>query len=362
MTGRDRLRAILRRQPREGLSWTTLVDGATLSGVPEALRGNGGIDFYRHLGCDIFLLNGWGTPHAFRSPSLRWADGVEASARADGDRLIQEWHSPAGSLTAVSRRGHPVKYPVTDLAEMRTYRELWEGATYEPYADSAALAATEELIGDVGIVSRFWGPSTLPRLLENDMGTEGFYTLHSDHTDDMEALLAVMHERELVAFDHLAASPCESVTLCENTSTAYISPTFYRKYNLPHQADFVDKVKAAGKTALLHMCGHVRDILPDIRETGCDGIHALTPPPVGNTPWEQALDVLGEELIIVGCLDPATFVSGPVENIGPALDRLYTPRLREANVVLWAAADGIAVELARFEAVQHWFEAQVPPR
>jgi len=167
-----------------------------------------------------------------------------------------------------------------------------------------------------------------------------------------------MHACELTAFDQLAAGPWESVTLCENTSTLYIGPQFYRRYNLPHQRDFVERVHAAGKPALLHMCGHVRDILTDIRETGCDGIHALTPPPVGNTPWDLALDVLGEELIIIGVLDPATFVSQPVEGIAPALDRLYTPRLRAANVVLTAAADGIVVREERFRAVQRWFEAQ----
>jgi hypothetical protein len=29
---------------------------------------------------------------------------------------------------------------------------------------------------------------------------------------------------------------------------------------------------------------------------------ALTPPPTGDTPWELALDVIGENLIIIGIL------------------------------------------------------------
>jgi hypothetical protein len=358
MTGRERLRAILARQPREGLSWTTLVDGATLGGLPTELRGNGGIDFYRHLGCDIFLLNGWNTPHALRSPTLHWPAGVETRTRVDGDAVVCEWCTSRGTLTSVSRRGHPVRYPVTDPAELRIYRSLWDGARYEPCDDTAALAAIDNLVGEQGVVTRFWGPSTLPRLLENDLGTEGFYYLHADHPEEMAGLIDAMHQCELQAFEILAAGPWESVTLCENTSTLYVGPRFYRKYNLPHQRDFVDLVHAAGKPALLHMCGHVRDILADIRETGCDGIHALTPPPVGNTPWELALDVLGEDLVILGCLDPATFVSGPVDQIRPALDRLYTPRLREANFVLCPFADGIVVEQERFEAVRQWFEEQ----
>jgi hypothetical protein len=59
MTGRERLNAVLQKQAKDRLPWTTLVDNATLSLLPEELRCNGGIDFYKHLDCDIFLLNGW---------------------------------------------------------------------------------------------------------------------------------------------------------------------------------------------------------------------------------------------------------------------------------------------------------------
>ena len=356
MTGRERLQAILRKQPADRLSWTTLVDNNTLSGLPEELRGNSGIDFYRHLGCDIFMLNGWNTRHDLRGPAMSWAPDVACSGREENGRYITEWKTPRGTLTGISERGHPIKYPVDTLEAVAIYRAMWEGARFTACDDTEALRAIDRLIGDDGVVTRFWGPSTIPRLLEVDMGVESFYYLLADHPAEMEGLIRTIHERELEAFRILADGPWDSVTLIENTSTYYIGPEIYRRFNMPHQREFVDLVKSRGKAALLHMCGHVGTILPLIKETGCDGIHALTPPPTGNTPWEQALDVLGEDLVIIGCLDPSIFISGRVEDVGPALDALVTPRLRASHFVLAPFADGIRVGLDRFRAVKEWVD------
>jgi uroporphyrinogen-III decarboxylase len=231
---------------------------------------------------------------------------------------------------------------------------MWENAQFMARDDSQAYDRINEIIADDGITTRFWGPSTIPRLLENDMGTENFYYLLWDYPREMEALINTIHERELKAFEILTLGPCDVIILCENTSTFYISPEIYRKYNGPHVRDFVDIVHAAGKTAIIHMCGHVKNILDQIKNTGLDGIHGLTPSPTGDTPWELALDVLGEEQIIIGVLDPTIFLLGLVEEIASALDALYTPRLRRANFILWPAADGISVPVERFQAVADW--------
>ncbi len=356
MTGRKRLNAVLRKQAKNRLPWTTLVDNATVSLLPESLRGNGGIDFYKHLGCDIFLPNGWNTQHGFKSPEHRWSDDVEVTKQQENGRNTVQYRTPKGVLTAESQGSHPVKYLVDSIEALHIYREMWEGASFVAHNDADTLTSLDSLIGEDGVVTRFWGPSTIPRLLEIDMGSENFYYMLADHPDEVDALIRTIHQREVEAFKILADGPWDSVTLVENTSTFYISPEIYRQYNMPHQREFVDAVKSKGKTAILHMCGHVHGILELIKETHCDGIHALTPPPTGNTPWEMALDVIGEDLIIIGCLDPTIFVIGQIGDIGPALDRLITPRLRDSNFVLCPAADGIPVDIERFYAVKQWMD------
>ncbi len=354
MTGRERIISILNKQPVDRLAWTTLVDGHTLNNLPDEMQGMSGIDFYRYIGCDIFLLNNWGIQPGFSSPAFVWPKEVTVSSRIDDGKTIRDLQTPEGTLTTIYRGGHPIKHPVTSIEEVNLYREIWENAEFVARDDSQAYERINAIIGEDGITTRFWGPSTIPRLLEYDMGVKGFYYLLWDHPQEMEALINTIHERELKAFEILAWGPSDVIILCENTSTFYISPEIYRKYNGPHVRDFVEIVHAAGKMAIIHMCGHVKNILDQIKDTGLDGIHALTPPPTGDTPWDLALDILGEDLIIIGVLDPTIFTSGPVEEIASALDALYTPRLRRANFILWPAADGIPVPLERFQAVADW--------
>jgi hypothetical protein len=354
MTGRERLDAVIHRQRADRLSWTTLVDEATLPYLPEDLRGNGGLDFYRHLGCDTLLLNGWGTAHSFRNPALVLPAGVSKERRFEGELEIVETRTPAGTLRATFHKYHPVQPPVTTVDDVRVFLELWEGSRYEYRDDGDSFGALRKTLGDDGLAVGFWGPSTIPRLLEYDMGSQAFYYLLQDEPELVERLIRLMHEREMRAFECLARGPFETVVLCENTSTYYIGPEIYRHYNGPHVRDFVEVMHAHGKTAIIHMCGHVRNLLDQIKDTGLDGIHALTPPPTGDTPWELALDALGDEQVIIGVLDPSIFLSGSLAEIGPALDALYTPRVRKAHLVLCVGADGLRVPLERFEAVAAW--------
>jgi hypothetical protein len=356
MTGRERLNVVLTKRPTDRMSWSALVCDATLNQLSADLRGHHGLDFYRHIGCDVLLLDGWGTPHNFSSPYLDWGPGVKILQRTEGDARITETNGPQGKLSSIFRRGHPVKPLVASLEEIEIYTAFWKQARYHRSDDTAVLTAIETLIGDQGVMTRFWGPSTIPRLLEYDMGIEGFYFLLSDHPEAIERLIELMHAKELDAFNALAAGPCHYLTLVENTSTRYISPEIYRRFNMPHQRDFVQIAHAAGKTAILHMCGHVKNLLPVIRETGADGIHALTPPPTGDTPWEMALDTLGDDTVIIGAIDPTITLQNPVEEIGPALDRLITPRLRRSHFVPCFFSDGIQTPLERFEAVARWME------
>ena len=128
----------MNREPTDRLSWTILVDDHTLAGLPDRVDAGSGMAFARHLGCDILQLEGWGTPHGFASPALEWGPGVAESQHVEQDDVICELRGPGGSLASVWRRGHPVKHPVQDLADVHVESSM-----------EAALAALEARRFDV---------------------------------------------------------------------------------------------------------------------------------------------------------------------------------------------------------------------
>ena len=362
MNGRERLQAVLAGRPTDRLAWTTLVDEHTLGTLPDRLHGMSCLEFYRYLGCDVVQLSGWGLGTDFASPRLVMPGVVVHGYRDARDNYVQESRCARGVLTSrYSPGGRLIEYPVKTLADIHLLHARWEEGYYQEVDDRAAYRTITDAVGEDGIVAHFACISVIPELIENHTGVETFYYLMEDHPGDMDALIRLMQQKELERFAILARHPCQVAIAVENTSTAYIAPDIYTRYNMPSQRAFVEAMHRQGKTAILHMCGHVQALLPVIKETGLDGIHALTPPPLGNTPWEEALDILGDDLIIFGCLVPDIFLNCPVPEMAPALDRLITPRLRASRFVLHPFADGISVPVERFEAVRDWVEAERAP-
>lgn len=357
ITGRDCLNKICKKQVPERLTWTTVVDSHTINILPDNLRTMNPVEFNHYLGCDTVDLSGWGLPWQLEGARLV-QPGVETrNSRDDAGNFVTETICSQGKLTSrMSPAWHPVEFPVKTIEDIRLMIKRWELSYYEPVDEIKAYESIENIIGDSGITTIFAMPSAIPWLLENVMGVEEFYYMLDDYPDEMKELIKIIDDKNWQRYEIIAEHPCPVAILAENTSTRYIGPKIYEEYNMPSQRAFVDAMHNKGKTAILHMCGHVNDLLPLIKETGTDGIHALTPPPLGDTLWEKALDILGDDLIIMGILTPDIFHTIPIKEVSAALDKVITPRIKESPFVLSLFADGIPVPLERFLAVKKWVE------
>jgi len=365
VTGRERLNNICNRLPVDRIAWTTLVDDTTRSIMPRQIREMSPFNFYHYIGCDILQFGNYGLPESHRvlppcrrvvTPEIE----IEEYTTSDG-LTIRKQKSFWGTLTSTFKKSHPIKYPVESIKELRILKNIWANSHYEETNGwEKSYSLVNEEIGESGIYVPTVSPSPIQQLLEYDMGLVNFYCLLQDYQEEMEELFAVMHRCRLQEYEIYAKKmPGNVVILVENTSSTSISPSIYQKYSVPQIRDFVNIMHKYNKKAIIHMCGLLKNLLPVIKETRLDGINALTPPPVGDTTFEEALDTLGEDLIILGgCFDSTIFHKTSVspKEIVDALERIFTPRIKSSHFLLWIVADGLPTPLERFLIVRDWME------
>ena len=365
MNQKQNLQALFAGKKTEKLAWTTIADDSTRMSMTEDFRDCSIIEFYRKIGCDIIQFGNHGLreEEQVRYPFSYNFVGVQKKSEVLQDGSIKKiLTTPKGELVTILKESHPVRYPVETGEQLRILLEMWGNAdVVETPNYSTEHFGIAEAIGDDGLFVPTLTASPIQQLLEYDMGVANFYFLLADHPQEMDALIREMHRCKLKEYEFTARNmPFEIIIPIENTSTAMISPDVFRKYSMEHLSDFTQTMHRYGKKSIIHMCGHIGKLLNEIREIRLDGIHALTEPPVGDCFFEKALDVLGDDTIIIGTLDSTIFQSqsATADDIEAELERIYTPRIRNSRFVLWPVSDGLPTELWRFEAVREWMETR----
>ena len=358
--GKERMNEIFDKNKKGGLVWTTFVDNITLSGMSEPYRSMGPMDFYRHLGCDIFDLRFDRYVQGF-NPAKQITHEVEIvkTEEEDGTKVTvikTQW----GDLVSKVKYAHPVKYPVRTKDDLVVFKKMWQNTDYVEIPGSEnAYRDILSSVGENGIIAEVFDSSPVQRLLQIDMGVESFYYLLEDEKHEMEELLDIMHEKwkkeyEIVAKNSLLRA-CIPI---ENTSIEFVSPYIYNKYEIPQLKDYVDILHKYNKTAIIHMCGKVLNLLEMFKKIGADGIHALCEPSIGDTPYEEAFHVLGDDLILVAIIDPAIFMdpNASADDLVQVFKRQIRPDVYEKNVIFAAPADGMPMDYWKFELLKEWID------
>jgi uroporphyrinogen-III decarboxylase len=100
-------------------------------------------------------------------------------------------------------------------------------------------------------------------------------------------------------YEVLAQSPVEILNLGENIDSRITSPRLFEKYCVPYYQERSDYLHKHGKYVHIHVDGWAKPILPLLRETGLDGVEALTVEPVGDMTLEDIKKALGDEMVLL---------------------------------------------------------------
>ena len=283
MTSKERWLAAVQSQPVDRVPFWPKVGGAYIACQSDPFRRMSTSELHEWIGSDQHV----GGPTCVRT--IREKTSVEQTEE-DGIRTTV-FRTSAGTLTSVegfdpvSQSWHPKEFPVKSIGDIEAMSLVYSDVRCEFDRDQLerANAVIRDLDGS-GIATTSLGISPLMDWIQHIAGIENGLLFLADHRESVETLFGHMH-RVLCRRAEIIAdrSPYPIVYSVENTSTTLISPELYRRYCHRHLVEYGRIISQAGKFHALHMCGHLKVLLPDIARLPAAGIEAFTSPPVGNT-------------------------------------------------------------------------------
>jgi hypothetical protein len=201
-----------------------------------------------------------------------------------------------------SQAWHPIEFTVKEIEDIPRMIDWFSDAELGPDEDhiEESLLIADEL-GEKGVTAEDIGESPLMRFIEWLAGVENAHLMLFDAADQVEELFEAVHRyncrRAEIAADR---SPADLLYFTENTSTTLISPEQYRKYCLSCINDYGEIINNTDKFYILHMCGHLKKLLPDLALTEAKAFEAFTSPPVGNTRYKEGREICPHKCLIGG--------------------------------------------------------------
>ncbi len=211
--------------------------------------------------------------------------------------------TPVGRQLAVHRRSpnNPhiihVKWEVETEDELRVAAWREENTTWR--WDQAEYDRQMAAVGDLGAPTIFMPRMNVQSLYIEKMGVEnGIYAI-IDWPTTTEAYFRALEESHARLMDLIVASPIDIINFGENLHAGTMTPEYFRKYHLPACQRRCERLRAACKFTCSHWDGATKALLPFARETGLDGIEAITPKPQGDVTFEEIKAALGDEMVLL---------------------------------------------------------------
>ncbi len=271
-------------------------------------------DIYRALGCSDRLYGFYnGCFQRIEHPSVKFK---EQALNETDTRITIE--TPVGNQIVINRRTSNSAYPIHVKWEVETEEELkvatWREENTTWCWDQQKFDDSQTKVGDLGAPIAFLPRMNVQSLYIEKMGVEnGVFAIH-DWTDTTEAYFRALEDSHDRLIEVVNASPVEIINFGENIHSSSLSPSLFVKYHLPACQRRCEKLHAGGKFVHSHWDGDCKPLLQYAKETGLDGIEAITPIPQGDVTLEEIKAALGDEMFLLDGI-PAIYFddSYPVE-------------------------------------------------
>ncbi|MBP3324622.1 MAG: hypothetical protein J6M16_10550 [Clostridia bacterium] len=255
-------------------------------------------EIYRELGCSARVYDyGW-------CIEPYYDETVTTRFERKGDTEYYYIDTPIGTvwqeikLSKNSWARFPSKWYITNEEDMKIYTYI-EAHTFWRYHPER-YEEIKSRWGNLGAPTMFIQRVNLLRLYIDLMGVEETIYAIYDYPEVLEEYCKALHESQSRLLDVLVDTPIDIINYGDNVHSGTLPPELFVKYVLPEYKFRNEKLHAAGKFLYAHFDGDNKGLLEYYKETGLDGIEAITPVPQGDVTLEEVKEALGDMYLIDG--------------------------------------------------------------
>ncbi len=315
-------------QPRIGCWYTDKIFAD--EPFPAPFTGMDLYEIYRELDCSARLYEYNACFRRIEHPAVHYTE--KALNETDTQTTI---HTPVGDQVRVTRRTTSNWHIITLKWEVETEQELkvatWREENTDWRWDEEKYRELQDHVGDLGAPTMFMPRMNVQSLYIEKMGVaKGIYAIY-DWPDTVAAYFRALDESHDRLIDVINASPVDIINFGENIHAGTLSPPLFLTYHLPACQRRCERLHSAGKFVCSHWDGDTRPLLPYAKDTGLDGIEAITPQPQGDVTLEEVKEALGDDIVLMDGI-PAiyfddTFSVDVLKACTQRLIELFAPKL-----------------------------------
>jgi uroporphyrinogen-III decarboxylase len=228
---------------------------------------------------------------------------------------LREYHTPIGTLTEKLKKEPGVgKWKAQrswrDVTPWTIERRIKKPEDYEIMkfmvedtvykADYFPIKQAKEWMGEDGVVIAHLPHSPMQMLMIDWVGTPTFYIHHAKYREKVEELYQVIDEKYEEIYKIAANSPADAVMFGDNLDGVLVNPNLFKKYFMPAYEKCARIVHDRDKLLISHFDGRLNSLKELIAECPQDVIEAFHPPPMGDLPLNEALELWRDKIILVG--------------------------------------------------------------
>ena len=305
MSPEERILAVFEKKPKDRIPWNIRHEcwyfTNKAKGTLKPVYANMGLsDVCKELGASWRCYSGYYVENAFK---VRFDGEVDVKVRRDGREVTTIIETPKGALRTVSLKdrlglsSRRIEYPVKSLEDFKPLEYMLERVKVE--FDHEAYMRLRNMVKGNGIVSYFFPRTPLQALFINYMGITRTIKFLFRHREKVEGLMEYIEAHNDKFYETVAQTPIKILNLGENIDSRITSPKLFMRYCLPRYQERSSYLHKRGKFLHIHIDGHAKPLLPILKETGLDGVEALTPKPAGDFTLENLKKHLGDEMVIL---------------------------------------------------------------